>query len=470
MSFIMGSMLGEFEPTAEMLSRTKPNLFDLIVAVLAGFAGAYALIDEKISPALPGVAIATAIVPPLANCGLCLALGVVEGAAGSFLLFVANFLSILLVTSTTFVLSGMAKQYGAKLKGWDYVRRFGLPFVAFILIAAFLQHSLLEFFEERRVSKAIKTVLIGELSKMPATDLNYVQHFVEDGRLNVLASVFTPVMMSPTSVAKLQDQLSERLGKPSDLIVHCVMSNNVSASGSVKNVVEPQLDGTFVASSESETLKAIAKTEQIIREHFSEDPVLDLHRVDFLTIARNRVMLAHAFTVKDLTEDTIKLLEKRVHEALGDDSIPLVFNCFRSSLKTAEGQLRYGWILGDKSTPAVRERVRSVREDLGAAFDRNEAYELVAVNATQLDGKLHFLLEITGPTLYPRKDLEALENELTQKHSEPIDLYAWSRIEVIHGPQGFRSLRDLNRYFGARQKENLPGELEAMLEAAGRFQ
>ena len=153
MSFIMGSMLGEFEPTAEMRSRTRPNLFDLIVAVLAGFAGAYALIDEKISPALPGVAIATAIVPPLANCGLCLALGVTEGAVGSFLLFVANFLSILLVASTTFGLSGMAKHYGQKLKRTDYMRRFGLPLIAFILIAAFLQHSLLEFFEERRVTK-----------------------------------------------------------------------------------------------------------------------------------------------------------------------------------------------------------------------------------------------------------------------------------------------------------------------------
>lgn len=75
MGFILGFFLGDFEPTAEMLSRTRPNLFDLIVAILAGFAGAYALVDEKISPALPGVAIATAIVPPLANSGLCFALG-----------------------------------------------------------------------------------------------------------------------------------------------------------------------------------------------------------------------------------------------------------------------------------------------------------------------------------------------------------------------------------------------------------
>ena len=56
-------------------------------SIIAGFAGAYAMVDEHISPALPGVAIATAIVPPLANTGLCLSLGAYHGALGSFLLF-----------------------------------------------------------------------------------------------------------------------------------------------------------------------------------------------------------------------------------------------------------------------------------------------------------------------------------------------------------------------------------------------
>lgn len=67
------------------------NLFDLFVAILAGFAGAYALVDEKISPALPGVVIATAIVPPLANSGLCLSLGEVSGGIGSLLVVFCQF-------------------------------------------------------------------------------------------------------------------------------------------------------------------------------------------------------------------------------------------------------------------------------------------------------------------------------------------------------------------------------------------
>ena len=101
MGVVLGKLYPALEPTPEMLARTQPQLFDLLVAVFSGFAGAYALVDEKLSPALPGVAIATAIVPPLANSGLCLALGDVAAAVGSFLLFFANFLSILVVAAIT---------------------------------------------------------------------------------------------------------------------------------------------------------------------------------------------------------------------------------------------------------------------------------------------------------------------------------------------------------------------------------
>ena len=107
LAILFSSLLGflplALEATPEMLLRVRPTLLDLLVAVLAGFAGAYAMIDEKVSPALPGVAIAVAIVPPLSNTGICLSLGYYSGAFGSFMLFFANFLSILLVASATFL-------------------------------------------------------------------------------------------------------------------------------------------------------------------------------------------------------------------------------------------------------------------------------------------------------------------------------------------------------------------------------
>ena len=109
------------DATAEMLARTQPNILDLLVAVFAGFAGTYALLDERVSPALPGVAIATAIVPPLSTCGLCFALGAYSAAFGALLLFLANFVSILLVALVMFAIVGLSRP----IPGRKVVRQFG---------------------------------------------------------------------------------------------------------------------------------------------------------------------------------------------------------------------------------------------------------------------------------------------------------------------------------------------------------
>ena len=53
-----------------MLARTEPTLLDLSVALFSGLAGSYALCRKSLSTALPGVAIAVALVPPLAAFGL----------------------------------------------------------------------------------------------------------------------------------------------------------------------------------------------------------------------------------------------------------------------------------------------------------------------------------------------------------------------------------------------------------------
>lgn len=468
MAFILGSMIGEIEPTSEMLSRTRPNLFDLIVAILAGFAGAYALVDEKISPALPGVAIATAIVPPLANSGLCLSLGEVRGGIGSFLLFFANFLSILIVASITFALSGMAGRHAGRVKNIDFARRFGLPIVAFVLIALFLGHSLVQIYRERWVNRTIKAALIDETSRMPATYLGKVHHYFEAGGVHVMANVHTPAILTPTQVTKMQNQLSERIEMPAELILHCVISNNVSALGSVKNVITPKLDGTFVKSATNDTLNDIAAVEQIIREHFATDQSLDLFRVEPLSIGRRKIMLAHVLGVRQLTEKEIGLLESRIRGSTGEGTLELAFSSFQKTLKNADGTIRYGWIPGDQGPPGIRERIRRIRTDLTSAFQRNGGFTLVNVNAIHLDGILHFLLEIVGPQVYPRQRVEALQARLASRHLEPVALYAWSRIEVVHGPDGPLSLAELRQSFGERQKENLPADIPLILEASSR--
>ena len=102
-------------PRRSCWRRRDPTLIDLMVASLAGVAGALAMIDERVSPALPGVAIATALNPPIAAIGLCLALGAYEGAWGAFVLFFANVLAILAVAGVMFMRRRLRDPRGDRL-------------------------------------------------------------------------------------------------------------------------------------------------------------------------------------------------------------------------------------------------------------------------------------------------------------------------------------------------------------------
>jgi uncharacterized hydrophobic protein (TIGR00271 family) len=94
--------------TPALEARTSPGLLDLGVAITAGAAGAYVAVRRTGVDALPGVAIAVSLVPPLATVGICLELGRVDDAMGALLLFATNFAAITVAACVVFSLSGAA--------------------------------------------------------------------------------------------------------------------------------------------------------------------------------------------------------------------------------------------------------------------------------------------------------------------------------------------------------------------------
>jgi len=95
------------EPTREMLSRGGPGMLDLFVAFASGLAAAYASSRPGLLAALPGVAIAAALVPPIATSGLALSLGNFHLAIGSLLLFIINMVTIVLATMVSLWVVGL---------------------------------------------------------------------------------------------------------------------------------------------------------------------------------------------------------------------------------------------------------------------------------------------------------------------------------------------------------------------------
>jgi len=87
------------QPTAELLSRVRPTLLDVCVALFGGVAGIAAASRKEPSLALPGVAIATALMPPLCTAGFGLATGRPSFLFGALYLFAINAIFIALATA-----------------------------------------------------------------------------------------------------------------------------------------------------------------------------------------------------------------------------------------------------------------------------------------------------------------------------------------------------------------------------------
>lgn len=98
----------------EISARIRPNLLDLGVAILSGVAGAYAHVREEVAKTLAGVAIAVALVPPLAVSGIGLGWGDWEVFLGALLLLMTNLAGIVLAGSVTFMLMGFSPLHLAK--------------------------------------------------------------------------------------------------------------------------------------------------------------------------------------------------------------------------------------------------------------------------------------------------------------------------------------------------------------------
>jgi uncharacterized hydrophobic protein (TIGR00271 family) len=102
--------------TSEILARTTPNILDLFVAIFSAMLAFLSIAYKKLSDSLAGVAMAASLMPPLAVCGIEIALGNYLLAWGGFFLFFVNFLAILIVGVVIFIMFGFTPHEELKKK------------------------------------------------------------------------------------------------------------------------------------------------------------------------------------------------------------------------------------------------------------------------------------------------------------------------------------------------------------------
>lgn len=119
--FIVGWLHKDQPLTAEILSRTQPTSMDLMIALAGGTAGAYAMVSPHLSVAVVGVAVATALVPPLAASGILFANGEIQLGFGALLLAVTNIIAIQFTNALVLWVLGFRRLVDDDYKSSNYL-------------------------------------------------------------------------------------------------------------------------------------------------------------------------------------------------------------------------------------------------------------------------------------------------------------------------------------------------------------
>lgn len=237
-------------PTSEIIARTRPNLFDLAVALFASLAGSFAIIRGR-GDTIVGVAIATALMPPLAVVGFGLATWNMAVLGGAFALFVTNFVTIALSATV------MARYYGfghhlSSQQSWT--QTIILLFV-FVAMAIPLGISLKQIAGEAVTTNQVRSYLsnrFGSSARVTQLDVDF------DAQPIVVRSV----VITPRSQAQrntmVQKELEDRIGRPIRLRLDQVLLE--AGAGAIDAQREEIRQASEAASVESSRIAALSQS------------------------------------------------------------------------------------------------------------------------------------------------------------------------------------------------------------------
>ena len=126
--------------TGEILARTQPTIMDLMIALAGGAAGAFAAISPRLSVAVVGVAVATALVPPLVASGILIAHLEWKNAANALILAITNIIAIQVSSSLVLWIAGFRRGSDTEVKSnvFEFIKRNIISLLFLVGLAIYL--------------------------------------------------------------------------------------------------------------------------------------------------------------------------------------------------------------------------------------------------------------------------------------------------------------------------------------------
>lgn len=205
------------EATPEILARTRPNLFDLLVAIFSGLAGGYSVINQK-GATIVGVAIATALMPPLAVVGFGIATFNFVIAGGAFFLFMTNLLAIALSVTGLAWLHGFATVHAKRFARWQT----GAVLVVFLALSLPLGFALRDIAYETRVTNIVREQAMAPFDAEASELSSLSVRFPAGGPIEIQQTVLVHDRV-PDAERQLAARYEELLQRPVEMRLNQVL-------------------------------------------------------------------------------------------------------------------------------------------------------------------------------------------------------------------------------------------------------
>jgi uncharacterized hydrophobic protein (TIGR00271 family) len=197
----------------EVLQRTHPSPFDLMIALAGGAAATYALAQPRLSAALPGVAIATALMPPLCVAGIGISLQQSDVYIGALLLFLTNLAAISFASILVFAFLGF---HPAKAnQRWHRIPRSMIISAILVLIVTIpLVLVTMQVVQRSQLQQEVRDAVQKEITKLPNTRLVDLAIDTSDSVIQVDATVRALYQPTYQQVVALQEAVAAYLQQP----------------------------------------------------------------------------------------------------------------------------------------------------------------------------------------------------------------------------------------------------------------
>ncbi len=249
-SFLLELIIPFDTLTPEMIARSAPNLLDLGVALAAGAAGAYALARKNVSSSLPGVAIAVALIPPLATTGMALALEAWRVVLGAGLLFLTNLVGIVAMSSWVFLSMDFKPEAARRERLQLFARGWQAVLFMIFLITIPLAVVTVQQIQKQNIKTNIEGVLEAEFQDMPDMRLRNWRYETYGDTLALDLEVETNGQLSMEQSQAIQENLTERLHRPVALTFRLIPTIRLQPLPPTQSGLTPSPDETPKASTE----------------------------------------------------------------------------------------------------------------------------------------------------------------------------------------------------------------------------